>query len=194
PALKNAGVRGKVPPRSLALDERSVAQLGHGLLQFCLAIHDDWPVPSNGLLNGLPRNQQEANSLLPGLHRDFIAFVKQHERAVTGRLPEKDLLAINLFLGKHAERPGRRGELAVTFENISKGVTLDFDLERLSHVRRHKKIKIAWIGGHPIDWPFLSPELAADDARTGAVVIHDFRNISTLDVLIARRRHLERRG
>ena len=48
------------------------------------------------------------------------------------------------------------------------------------------------IGGHTVHWPFLSPELTADDAHARAVVVDDLRNIGAFDILVTRRRHLER--
>src|SRR3989442_6088670 len=38
------------------------------------------------LLQRLTRNQQEPNALVPGLHRDLVAAVEEHQRAVVGHL------------------------------------------------------------------------------------------------------------
>ena len=48
---------------ALPLDERPVAQLGDGLLQLVLGVHDDRPVPGDRLLDRLAGHQQEADAL-----------------------------------------------------------------------------------------------------------------------------------
>jgi hypothetical protein len=73
-------------------------------------------------------------------------------------------------------------------------VALDLDLEGLALARRHEDVEIARIGGDALDRALLAPELAADDAHARAVVVDDFGDLRGLHVLIARRRHLQRRG
>src|SRR5262249_4647765 len=99
-----------------ALDKCPAAQFGNSLLQLRLGVHYDRPVPGHRLLDRLARHQQETDALFASLHGDLVAYIKQDERAVTGRLPEEDLLAIDLFLRKHAERLGRRSKLAVALK------------------------------------------------------------------------------
>jgi hypothetical protein len=73
-------------------------------------------------------------------------------------------------------------------------VPLDFDRQRPAHARGHEHVQIARIGGDAVDRTFLAPELAADDAHAGAVVIDDLRDGGGFDVLIARRGHFHGRG
>src|SRR5215471_20763040 len=70
------------PAASAVLDEGAVAQLGDGLLQLGLGVHHDRPVPGDGLLDRLARDQQETDALLARLHGDLVAAVEQHQRAV----------------------------------------------------------------------------------------------------------------
>ena len=72
-------------------------------------------------------------------------------------------------------------------------MALDLDLEGLALARRHEDVEIARIGGDAVDRALLAPELAADDAHARAVVVDDLRDLGALDVLVARRGHLQRR-
>ena len=72
-------------------------------------------------------------------------------------------------------------------------MALGLDLERLAPARRHRHVEIARVRGDAVDRAALARELAADDAHARAVVIPDFGNLTARNVLIARRRHLERR-
>src|SRR5207244_4923551 len=77
------GVQTCALPISLrTFKERPVLKFGECLLQLLLRIHHDGTVPGNRLLKRLSRNQQKANSIIPGLNRHFVAAVKQYERAV----------------------------------------------------------------------------------------------------------------
>src|SRR5271168_186431 len=67
------------------------------------------------------------------------------------------------------------------------------DRERLALTRWHPNVEIARIGGDALDRAAPAPKIAAHDAHAGAVVFGDFRNLGGLDVLIARRRHFQRR-
>ena len=87
-----------------------------------------------------------------------------------------------------------RRERARALEDIGEGVALDFDLQRLALARRNEDVEIARIGGDAFDRAPLAPELAAHDAHARAVVVDDLGNVGGLDVLVARRRHLQRRG
>src|SRR5580658_3364973 len=89
------------------LDERAAAQFGKGLLQFGLRVHHDRAVPGDRLLDRLAGNEEKADALLAGLHRDLVAAVEQNERAVAGLLARHDLAAALGLFGEHAGR--RRG-------------------------------------------------------------------------------------
>ena len=63
-----------------ARNECPVAQLGNRLLKFDLRVHHGRAVPSDRLFDRLAGDQQEADAILPGLHRDLAAAVEQHNR------------------------------------------------------------------------------------------------------------------
>src|SRR5258708_33041045 len=65
--------------RSALLDEGPVAQLGDRRLQLRLRVHHDWTIPGDRLLDRLAGNQQEADAVLAGQHRDLGAAVEQDE-------------------------------------------------------------------------------------------------------------------
>src|SRR5581483_7449883 len=56
-----------------------------------------------------------------------------------------------------------------------------------------RDVEIARIGGDALDRAALAPEVTADHAHARAVVVDDLRDGVALDVLIARRGHLQRR-
>src|SRR5262245_16621747 len=167
-------------------------QLGHCLLQFGLSIHHDWPVPGDWFLDRFSGHQQETNAVLACLHRDLVAGIEQHQRTVSGLFPHQDFVAIHLLLAEYADRLRGRMKRSIAFENVCKGVTLDLDLQRLASTSGHKDVEISWIGSNPVDWTFFAPEVAAYDPHARAVIIDDFGDIRAVDVLISRRRHLER--
>ena len=65
----------RLHPRLFA-DEVARAQVGEGLGQFFLRVHDDRAVPCNRLLDRLAGDQQETDAFLAGLHDHFIAGVE----------------------------------------------------------------------------------------------------------------------
>ena len=81
-ALSPAGELGAVrwlnraSTRRVRLQERALAKLVERLSELVGRVHHDRAAPGHGLLQWLPRNQQEAHPLLPRLHRDFVAAVK----------------------------------------------------------------------------------------------------------------------
>ena len=50
------------------------------------------------------------------------------------------------------------------------------------------------VGSYSLHWPLLAPELTADDARPGPIVLGHLGNGGRGNVLVARVRHLERCG
>src|SRR5947209_12445301 len=73
-------------PWRVVLQECSLLEFLVGLLELFLRVHDDRAVPGYGLLERLPRNQEEADAVVTGLHRNLVAPVEQHKRAVVGLL------------------------------------------------------------------------------------------------------------
>ena len=173
-------------------DKRTAAQLGERLLQFGLRVHHDRAVPGDRLLDRLAGHEEEANALVAGLHRHFVAAVEDDERAVAGLLADQDLVGAVGLLGEHAE--GLRGgaEVAGALEHIGESVALELDRKRLALARRHPDVEIARVGGDALDRAALAPEVAAHHPHAGAVVIDDLGNLRGLDVLVARRGHLQR--
>src|SRR5712692_3220350 len=68
--------------RSARLEKRAVAQLVVGGAQLLFGVHHDRSIPSDGLLDRPPRDEEKPDSCFSGLHRDLIAAVEQHERAI----------------------------------------------------------------------------------------------------------------
>src|SRR5579862_6641399 len=174
-------------------DESAVAQLCESLLQLGLAVHHDRSIPGDRFLDRLARYQKEANALVAGLHGDFIAAVEQDQRTIAGLLADQRFGYPVGLLGQYAERLRRRAEIAGALEHIGESVPFKFDRERFALAGRHPDVEIARIGGNALDRSLLAPEIAADDPHAGAVVVDDFGNLRGFDVLVARRRHLQRR-
>ena len=173
----------------------AVAQLAHRLLQLGLRVHHDRPVPGDRLLDRLAGHQQEADALLAGLHRDLVAAVEHDERAVAGLLAhERPRRPPVDSFGQHAERRRGVAERAGAREDVGEGVAVDLHWEGLPLARRHRDVEVERIGGDALDRALLAPEVAADHAHRGAVVVDDLGDVGGLDVLIARRRHLQRGG
>src|SRR5262249_28889921 len=184
------------PPRCgrrLAPDKRAVAQFGDRLFELRARIHHDRPVPSHRLLYRLAGYQQEADAAFAGLDFDLVAGVEQYQRAVAYRFAHQQLLAVDLFLGEHTERPRRRRKTAIACENVRESVAFGFEFQFLTLAGRHRDVEVAWVGGDAVDRALLAPELAAHDTHARAVVVDHFGNLSRLDVLITRCRHLQRR-
>ena len=72
-------------------------------------------------------------------------------------------------------------------------MALGFDFQLFTLAGGHRDVEVARVGGDAVDRALFAPELAAHDAHARAVVVDHFGNLTRLDVLIARRRHLQRR-
>jgi len=105
---------------------------------------------------------------------------------VADRLAEQNFLAADLLLAQHAERLGGIGEAARAFEYIGEGVALSFNFQRLAFAGRHEDVEIARIGGNAFHRAALAPEVAADHAHAGAVVIDDFQFSMLRDLILGR--------
>ena len=64
------------------LQERPLLQFFERLLEFLLRVHHDRTIPSNGLLQWLPRDQEEPDSFLACLYLYFITSVEENKRAI----------------------------------------------------------------------------------------------------------------
>src|SRR5712691_7692748 len=64
---------------SSRLQERPLLELLERLPELLLCVHDDGAVPCDGLFERLPRNQQEPDPVIPGLHCDLVDLVAEHE-------------------------------------------------------------------------------------------------------------------
>src|SRR4029077_6999463 len=121
------------------------------------------------------------------------AAVEQHQRAVAGLLADDGLAdAFGLF-GEYPERLRRGAEISRPLETVGEGVPLQLDRKRLAQAWRHPDVEIARVRGDAFDRAALAPEIAANHAHAGAVVIDHLRNFRRLDVLVARCRHFQRR-
>src|SRR5436190_10462181 len=73
-------------------------------------------------------------------------------------------------------------------------MTRRFHREALQPAGRHRDVDIARVGRNAFHRSSLSPELAADHPYARPVIVDDLRDVGSGDVLVARLRHLERRG
>src|ERR1041385_5199351 len=108
-------------PLPLRLQEGPLLELIVGLPELLLRVHDDRPVPGDGLLERLPRHQEEPDPLVAGLHRDLIAAGEEHQRAVL-RLRGEGGVGPADSLGRDRQRPGGVAELPRSREDVREGV------------------------------------------------------------------------
>src|SRR5436305_15312412 len=71
---KSAAVR-----LTAGFDEGARAHFGHRLAQFLFRVHDDRPVPRDGLFNRLAGDEEKTDAVFAGLHRHFVAAIEQDE-------------------------------------------------------------------------------------------------------------------
>src|SRR5258705_2824191 len=64
---------------SLRFQERAFTKFLKRLLKLLLRVHYDWPIPRNRLHERLTRHQKEPDTIVTGLHDNFITTVKEHE-------------------------------------------------------------------------------------------------------------------
>src|SRR5580700_2413856 len=76
-------------------------------------------------------------------------------------------------------------------EYVGEGVPRDIDLNTAQLVGRHRDVDVAGIGGYSLDRTALAPKVADDDAGLGSVILGDFGNSRSGDVLITRVGHLQ---
>ena len=89
---------------------------------------------------------------------------------------------------------GTRGvaERARAREHVCEGIARGLDFEPLSLSRGNRDIQVIRVGGHSFHRALSAPELAADDAHAGAVIVGDLGYRTRRNVLIARVDHLQR--
>src|SRR5258708_4484764 len=63
------------------LEESYFFQLGERVAKLLLSVHHDRSVPRDRLLERFAGNKEEANSVVASLNDDFVAAIKEHERA-----------------------------------------------------------------------------------------------------------------
>src|SRR5712691_477136 len=116
--------------RRRRLQERPPLELLVGLPELLLGIHHDRAVPRHWLLQWLSRHQEETDPFVSGLHGDFVAAVKKHQRAVIRLLGRRRVGPSDSF-GRHRERTRCVAELPRPSENVREGVTSRLNREGL---------------------------------------------------------------
>src|SRR6185437_7676532 len=96
------------------------------------------------------------------------------------------------LLGKNCLRVGGIAKCAGASEDVGKCVARGFHFETLALVWCDRNVQIVRVGSDAFDRSLLAPELTADDAHVGAVVIRYFWNRARWNVLVSRVGHLER--
>src|SRR5580658_8163405 len=79
-------------------------------------------------------------------------------------------------------------------KDIREGVASGFYLDAPALARRNRNVDVARVCSHALDRPGFAPELAADHAGAGTVVLGDLGDGARRNVLIARVGHLESGG
>src|SRR5262249_46182161 len=92
----------------------------------------------------------------------------------------------------HCKRTRGIAEFSAAREDIGESMASGLDRKRLSSAWRNRHVEIDWISGNSIHWALLSPKGAAHDPHVSAIIIGDFWDVLGLDLLVARRAHLER--
>ena len=82
---KEADVRGPTADflaRRLMLQERPLLEFPERLAKLFLRVHHNRAVPRHRLLKRFSRDQQEPDSVVPGVYRNLVTAIKEYERAV----------------------------------------------------------------------------------------------------------------
>src|SRR3984893_17741671 len=87
------------------LQERPLLQIFERLLEFLLRVHHDRTVPSNGLLQRLPRDQEEPDSFLACLYLYLITSVEENKRAIVSLRRRRRVQPADSFR-RNSERAG----------------------------------------------------------------------------------------
>src|SRR4029077_20409307 len=127
--------RDQLLPSPFLFQESSYLEFGECLLELLLRVHHDRSVPCDGLLKRLSRNQQEADSIISGLNRDFVALIEKDERAVIRRYGRRGVRPLHRFC-RHCERPRGVAELSASRKNIGERMSSRFHRKFLSPARR----------------------------------------------------------
>ena len=149
------------------------------MFQFSLAIHHDWTIPGNGLLQRLAGNEQKAEAQFAGFHGDLIAPVELNERAIAGALPHHDSAPSTSFsVSTPNGREAPRNEPEP--RNVREGMPFGLDRQNLAPSGGNPNIEVARIGGDTLDGPAPSPKLAAHNTHARAVVVDNLRDFRLL--------------
>ena len=159
--------------------------LGAGDVQWMTAgrgiLHQEMPHgDGQGRMHGF---QLWAN--LPSVAEDDRPALPGRPGAEIPELVEDDGTVVRIICG---EFWGRRGPVD--------GIAADpryLDVSVPPGKRRTLKVEVARVGGDAVDGAAPAPELAADDPHHRAVIVDDLGDLGARDVLVARRRHLQRR-
>jgi len=92
------------------------------LAELLLRVHHDAAVPGDGFFEWLAGDEQEADAVVTGLHRDFVAAVEEHERP--------------------GVRAGRR-------RGVQPADRLSGHFERLGGVAEFAAAPLHWVGQNP---------------------------------------------
>src|SRR5262245_47084631 len=173
------------------LQKCSALEVLECLSELLLRVHYDRAVPGHRLLDRLSRNQEEPDPLVPGVDRDLVAAVEEHERAVVGLPRGRCVSPFDPFC-RHSE--GNRGvaELPISRKNICEGVTRRLYREGLPLARRNRYIEVNRIRRDPVHWARRPPKASADDTNLCSVVVSNHWYVGRLHLLVTGRGPLER--
>src|SRR5215510_8174106 len=71
-------------PTRFCLQKCSALEVLESPLELLLCVHYYRAEPGHRLFERLSRNQEEPDPLVPGVDRDLVAAVEEHERAIVG--------------------------------------------------------------------------------------------------------------
>jgi hypothetical protein len=145
-------------------------------LQFCerqprllLRIHHDGAVPCDGFLKRLSRDEQESDSVLPCLHRDFVAAIKEYERKVIC-FHRRSCVQLRNRFRRYSEWARRITRFSASRKNMDKGMTRRLDGKGFPFTRRNRYINADRICGDSFYRTGLSPETPADHSNVSAII------------------------
>src|SRR5262249_20879102 len=127
----------------------SFLQFRECLPQLLLRIHHDRTVPGDRLLERLAGDQQEPHSILSRLNGNFVAAIKEDERAVVcfrGRGCVRPLDR----LGRNRERTRCVAEFSTAGKNVSECVPARLNRKALALARRDGYVEVDGIGGDSV--------------------------------------------
>ncbi len=127
----------------LAANEAASVELGEGLANLLLRVHDDGAVPGYGLFNRLAGDEQEADAFGAGLDGDLVAAIEEDERVV-GRVVYGRGVWVGGCLGEDSLRGRGIAEGACAGEDVGEGVARGLDLEAFALAGRRRRRRCSW--------------------------------------------------